>query len=78
MRRKHAPFHGRVILFKSTGIEEWAYQLRLDGRNGWKKYLKGRFDVIQMEAEHTALMKEPTVQSVVGHINRILCDSSST
>jgi amino acid adenylation domain-containing protein len=78
MRRKHAPFHGRVILFKSTGIEEWAYQLRLDGRNGWKKYLKGRFDVIQMEAEHSALMKEPTVQSVVGHINRILCDSSST
>ena len=77
MRRKHAPFHGRVILFKSTGIEEGAYQLQLDGHNGWKKYVKGPFDVIQMQAEHDALMKEPTVQSVVGHINRILCDTQS-
>jgi len=74
LRRKHAPFHGRVILFKGSGIEEWAYQPRLDGCNGWKRYVKGPFDVIQMPVPHNALVKEPTVQSVVGHINRLLCE----
>ena len=48
---------------------------RLDGRNGWKKYVKGRLEIIPVEAEHTALMKEPTVQSVVSRINEILCDA---
>ena len=74
MQRRHAPFSGRVVLFKSTGMEEWAYQLRLDGRNGWKKFIKGPFDVIHIDAVHSALIKEPTVLSVVGHINRILSD----
>jgi len=77
MRRRHAPFGGRVVLFKSAGIEEWAYQLRLDGRNGWKKFIKGPFEVIHIDAAHTALIKEPTVLSVVGHINRILSERVS-
>ena len=48
---------------------------RLDGRNGWKKYVKGRFEIIPVESEHTAHMKESTVQSVVSRINDILCDA---
>jgi thioesterase domain-containing protein len=43
------------------------YRPRLDGNNGCKKYVKGRFDVIHMECGHLALIKEPTVKSVVFH-----------
>lgn len=72
MRRKVECFHGRGILIKSAGIEEWAYPLRLDGFNGWKKYLKGRCDVIDLDVPHNELMKEPAVRSVVRHINELL------
>jgi thioesterase domain-containing protein len=74
MKRKYKPFSGKVTLFKSTGYEEWAYQPQLDGHNGWKKYVTGPFEIIQMQAGHLALMKEPTVKFVVGHLNTILCD----
>jgi amino acid adenylation domain-containing protein len=72
--RKYKPFSGQVILFQSQGFEEWAFQLQLDGHNGWKKYVTGPFKLIPVQAGHSALMKEPTVKSVVGHLNAILCD----
>ncbi len=72
--RKYKPFSGRIVLFKSEGFEEWAFQLHLDGHNGWKRYAKGPFELIQIEAGHSALMKEPMVQSVVGYLNAILCN----
>src|ERR1039457_119885 len=74
MKRKYKPFLGKVILFKGTGMEEWAYQLKLDGHNGWKKCVTGPFKVIQLQAKHVALIKEPIVQCVVSHLNEILCD----
>jgi thioesterase domain-containing protein len=72
--RKYKPFSGQVILFQSQGFEEWAFQLQLDGHNGWKKYVTGPFKLIPVQAGHSALIKEPTVKSVVGHLNAILCD----
>ena len=72
IQREVKPFHGHTILFKSRGIEEWAYPLRLDGFNGWKKFLKGRCDIINIDAEHNALMKEPVVRNVVWRINELL------
>jgi thioesterase domain-containing protein len=74
MQRKYKTFFGKVILFKSTGIEGWAFELQLDGHNGWKKHVKGPFEIIQVPAEHSALIKEPAVKSVVNHLNAILCD----
>jgi thioesterase domain-containing protein/acyl carrier protein len=76
IRREVKPFRGHTILFKSLGIEEWAYQLRLDGFNGWKKYLKGRCDVINIDVEHNALMQEPVVRNVVWRINELLGSGS--
>jgi nonribosomal peptide synthetase DhbF len=73
IKRKYRPFHGKVILFKSSGLEEWAFQPKLDGFNGWKKYVTGPFDIIHIAAGHAALMKEPTVKSVVAHLDAILC-----
>ncbi len=77
IRRQLKPFCGHAILFKSRGIEAWAYQPRLDGFNGWKKYLKGRCDVINIDAEHNALMKEPVVRDVVWRINELLGSRSA-
>jgi amino acid adenylation domain-containing protein len=74
IERKHTAFRGRVVLFKSTVIDPWVLQLHPDGRNGWRRHVKGRFDVIRMPAMHHELVKEPVVRSVVGYINRILCD----
>jgi thioesterase domain-containing protein len=74
MSRNYKPFSGKTFLLKGTGIEEWAFQLQLDGHNGWKKYVTGPFEVIQVRAGHSALMKEPAVKLVVGYLNAILCD----
>ena len=74
LNRKYKPFSGKVILIKSEGFEEWAFQLRLDGHHGWRKYVKGSFEVIQVRAGHTALVKEPAVKTVAGHLNVVLCD----
>jgi len=74
IKRKYEPFSGRVILFKSTGLEEWPFQLRLDGHNGWKKSFKGPFEMIKLDVGHAAMMREPTVMAVVSHLNAILCD----
>jgi hypothetical protein len=41
IERQHTPFHGRVILFKSTVIDPWVFQFHPDGRNGWRRYVKG-------------------------------------
>ncbi len=74
--RTYRPFGGHVVLIKSNGIEEWAYQLQLDGFNGWKKYVTGRFDLIHIDAGHVALMKEPVVKAVAQHLDSILCDAT--
>jgi amino acid adenylation domain-containing protein len=74
IKRKYEPFAGRVILFKSTGLEEWPFQLKLDGHNGWTKSVKGRLELIQLNVGHAAMMREPTVMAVVSHLNAILCD----
>jgi amino acid adenylation domain-containing protein len=74
IKRKYEPFSGRVILFKSTGLEEWPFQLKLDGWNGWRKSVKGPFELIQLDVGHAAMMREPTVMAVVSHLNAILCD----
>jgi len=74
IKRKYEPFSGRVILFKSTGLEEWPFQLKLDGCNGWRKSVKGAFELIQLDVGHAAMMREPTVMAVVSHLNAILCD----
>jgi thioesterase domain-containing protein len=73
MNRKYKPFSGQVILFQSQVFEQWAFRPQLDGHNGWKKYVTGPFTLIPVQAGHSALMKEPTVISVVGHLNAILC-----
>jgi hypothetical protein len=36
------------------------------------KHVKGRIDLIHVEAGHVGLMKEPAVKSVVSHLNEIL------
>jgi amino acid adenylation domain-containing protein len=74
IERKYEPFSGRVILFKSTGLEEWPFQLKLDGCNGWRRSVKGPFQLIQLDVGHAAMMREPTVMAVVSHLNAILCD----
>jgi amino acid adenylation domain-containing protein len=76
-QRTYRPFAGHVVLIKGNRIEEWAYQLQLDGFNGWKKYVTGRFDVIHIEAGHAALMKEPLVKTVAQHLSSILCDATA-
>jgi amino acid adenylation domain-containing protein len=76
-RRTYRPFAGHVVLIKGNRIEEWAYQLQLDGFNGWKKYVTGRFDVIHIDAGHAALMKEPLVKTVAQHLSCILCDATA-
>jgi thioesterase domain-containing protein len=73
-KRRYGSFPGTTLLFKSSGIEEWAFQLKLDGFNGWKKHLKGPRDIVQIEAGHLAMIKEPAVRSVVQHLNSVLCD----
>ena len=75
-RRTYRPFAGHVVLIKGNRIEEWAYQLQLDGFNGWKKYVTGRFDLIHIDAGHVALMKEPVVKAVAQHLDSILCDAT--
>jgi thioesterase domain-containing protein len=77
MKRKYTPFSGKVILFKSTEMDEGmddrqSWRLQLDGYNGWMKHVKGRIDLIHVEAGHVGLMKEPAVKSVVSHLNEIL------
>jgi thioesterase domain-containing protein len=76
-QRTYRPFAGHVVLIKGNRIEEWAYQLKLDGFNGWKKYVTGRFDVIHIDAGHAALMKEPLVKTVAQHLSSILCDATA-
>jgi amino acid adenylation domain-containing protein len=73
IKRKHTEFHGRVILFKSTVVDPWVFQLHPDGRNGWRKHVKGHFDVIHIQARHHELVREPIVQLVVSQLNKILC-----
>jgi thioesterase domain-containing protein len=73
VRRKYSPFNGRVILFKALRYELWAYQLKLDGYNGWRKYIKGPLDVIEIESTHFDLVRNPAVKSVAEHLTQILC-----
>lgn len=58
-----------MLLFKSAGIEEWGYQLRFDGLNGWNRYIKGPLEILELHVPHNALMKEPVVHKVVARIN---------
>jgi amino acid adenylation domain-containing protein len=74
MQRQYRSFSGQVVLFKSTGFEDWAFQPRMDGYNGWKNVLKGKCEVIQLQAGHAAMMKKPSVIDVVHHLNAILCE----
>jgi thioesterase domain-containing protein len=74
MNRKYKAFSGKAVLFTTNGIEEWPFQLRLDGFNGWKKYVTGPFSRIHIDAWHVDLMKEPAVKAVVSHLNSILTD----
>jgi thioesterase domain-containing protein len=74
IERKHTAFHGEVILFKTMMVDPWVFQFHPDGRNGWRRYVKGRFDVLPIDARHHDLVKEPAVRSVVSHLNKILCD----
>jgi thioesterase domain-containing protein len=74
MTREYKPFAGKAVLIKSNGIEDWAFQLRLDDFNGWKKYVTGPFDVIHIDAGHVGLIKEPAVKTLASHLNAILCD----
>jgi len=73
-RRKYSPFNGRVILFKALRYELWAFQLKLDGYNGWRKYIKGPLDVIQIESTHFDMVRNPAVRSVANHLAQILCN----
>jgi thioesterase domain-containing protein len=74
MTRVYKPFSGKTVLIKSNGIEDWAFQLRLDEFNGWKKYIKGSFDVIHIDAGHVGLIKEPAVKTLASHLDAILRD----
>jgi thioesterase domain-containing protein len=74
MKCKYRPFGGNALLVKSNGFEEWAFQPRLDGVNGWKKLITGPLDVIHIDAGHAALIKEPAVKTLAGHLNAMLCD----
>jgi len=71
-QRRFKPFSGRVVLFKSDGFEQWAYQPRLDGFNGWKNLVAGRIEVIRIHCGHEGLVVDPAVKSVVQHLNAIL------
>jgi hypothetical protein len=63
-----------VVLIKSRGTEEWAYQLQLDGFNGWKKLVRHPIELVQIDAGHLAPMKEPAVRTVVQRIDGLLRD----
>jgi amino acid adenylation domain-containing protein len=65
-------FHGRVVLFEG-GADESAGAAPLDGRRGWRRFARGRLDVIHMEVDRTALLNEPAAGLVARHINELLC-----
>jgi len=63
---------GRVVLFE-TALDQAALQPQPDGRSRWERYVKGRFDIIQLHSERALLLKQPAVGTLVRYINQILC-----
>lgn len=74
MRRRHQPVKGRVVLMRASGMDgAGSWRPRMDGFNGWSRYVPGGIELIEVAAGHHEMMKEPDVRGVVESLNRILC-----
>jgi amino acid adenylation domain-containing protein len=74
MRRRHQAVKGRVVLLRASGMEgPGSWRPRMDGFNGWSRYVPGGIELIEVAAGHHEMMKEPDVRGIVESLNRILC-----
>jgi amino acid adenylation domain-containing protein len=73
MRRKHQPVKGPVVLFRASGLDgSRSWRPRLDGFNGWSRYVPDGIQLIEIDVGHHDMMREPAVRLVVEHLSELL------
>jgi amino acid adenylation domain-containing protein len=73
MRRKHQPVKGPVVLLRASGMDgPRSWRPSMDGFNGWSRYVPGGIQLIEIDAGHHDMMREPDVRIVVEHLDKLL------
>jgi len=63
------PYAGDVLLIRATHPRAGVFRAP---QMGWKGLLKGRVDILEVEAEHQGLLAEPAVETVALHLDERL------